>query len=183
MSRESRTSVFAALATLALLGAAGCSSLPTAPRVDDTSAQAGGSAEPALLSPTTAQSASSTKLIYGAFGGRVSAGGFTVVIPPMAISGTATVRVTQRDVTKPYVSLEILPQSANKFRVPVLLIANAAPLSEARLSAAYISRFNPATGKWERMGTSSFSLLDHTVSATLSHFSEYAVQVDGKAGW
>lgn len=173
------------LALLALVTGAGCSNLPTGPSPEVVSESGAGPAAPAAVIPTTTsvQSVSATKLIYGALGGRVTAGDFTVVIPPLAFSGTASVRVTQPDVAKPYVRLEISPASANKFRVPVVLVANAAPLSAAKLSAAYIAWYNPSTGKWERVLSSEVSLASRTVIAPLSHFSDYSVQVDGKAGW
>lgn len=185
MSRILRTRSFALLALAALMASTGCSSLPTGPSPEVAAAPASaGAAEPAGLLPSAqTQPATSSRVIYGAVGGRVSAGNFTVVIPPLAIPGTATVTVTQRDVTKPYVSLHITPASANKFRLPVVLIADASPLSEARLGVAYISWYNPSTRRWERMASSSVNLLDRTVICTLRHFSDYAVQVDGKAGW
>ena len=200
MTRTSRMRVLA-LATLAMLGVTGCSSLPTGPRSGVTSpgADAGSQAsgfvplpeflpeplpdpEPAPGIEPAPVPVIGTRQIYGLVGGIVSAGNFTVVVPPLAVAGTATIKVMQPDPRKPYVSLEIFPASANKFRVPVTLVANAGPLSDVKLQTAYIAWFNPATGKYERIG-SSVSVANHTVTATLSHFSAYAVEVDGKAGW
>jgi hypothetical protein len=191
-----RMRVLAALATIALLGVAGCSSLPTGPRSGVVSSRGDTGAEPAGLmllpevlpepepepQPGEPVAVTSTRQIYGFAGGTVSAGNFSVVIPPLAIAGTATVKVIQPDASKPFVKLEIFPASANKFRVPVTLVAHGGPLSDVKLQSAYISWFNPATGKYERI-QSSVILENHTVTATLKHFSEYAVEVDGKAGW
>lgn len=189
MYKVSRKRSRATLALVALIAVAGCSSLPTGPRpeVESQPAAAGGTAAVgtvgAKLSPISTQLATSSKSIYGALGGQVTAGNFTVVIPPSAISGTATVRVTQPDASKPYVSLEISPGSANKFRVPVILIANATPMTGEKLAEAYIAWFNPSTRKWEPMVSSEANLTNRTVICPLSHFSTYSVQSGGKAGW
>jgi hypothetical protein len=188
MSRNSRKRILIALALMALIAGVGCSSLPTGPEPDAAldGASKGGAetAGTAWANPTpiAAQPATSSKTVYGVAGGQVSAGNFTVVIPPLAISGTATVTVTQPDASKPYVSLRIFPASANKFRVPVTLIANAAPMSTEKLALAYISWFNPSTRRWEPMA-SKVNLESRTVMCPLRHFSNYAVESGGKAGW
>jgi len=127
------------------------------------------------------QSATSTKTISGLLGGTVSAGKFKVVIPPLALAGTATVTVTQSDLSKPVVELAITPASANRFRVPVTLIAQGSGLDLRTLSASYISYFNPATGTWQRVLGSTVDLKLLTVQAPLWHFSTY--RVESKAGW
>lgn len=141
MSRNPRTRSHAILALIALIAGVGCSSLPTGPTHEVGSADKAGTAgtAAAIRGPVVIEPLTSTKRIYGAIGGTVSVGSFTVVVPPMAVSGMATVKVTQPDPTKPYVSLEISPASANKFRVPVFLVANAAPLSNEKLTVAYMS--------------------------------------------
>jgi hypothetical protein len=137
----------------------------------------------AASDPEPVVAAEGSKAIFGMLGGQVTAGAFTVVIPPHAISGFATVRVRQPDISKPYVSLEISPSRANSFKVPVLLVADASPMDSELLKSAVISYFNPATGKWEPMSASVVDVVGRTVSCPLSHFSEYAVEADGKAGW
>ena len=192
MSRETRRRTGTALALFALMAAVGCSSLPTGPRPEATgdagsegqrASAAVDTAEPAGLLPgTTATAISVTRVVVGSLGSRITAGNFTVVIPPLAVLGTVTVKVTQPDASKPVVSLRILPETANSFRIPVTLVANASPMSRDMLAKATISWFNPATGRWEPM-PSKVDLERRTVSCPLQHFSEYAVQVDGKAGW
>lgn len=172
------------LAAMALALIAGCSALPTAPGPEMNAGTAvgdeRGTAPAAMVAP---QSATSTKTIYGTIGGTVSAGDFTVVFPPLAISGTATVTVHQADLSKPYVDLEISPASANKFRLPVTLVANAARMDDGLLKVAYLSWYNPKTRRWEKVLTSSVNLVNRTVLAELRHFSKYRVESGGKAGW
>ena len=186
MSRGSRKSIPIALALMALIVGVGCSSLPTRPEVGSPPAAGGVDATSGDVGPKPRQistrPATTTRTINGTLGGLVSAGNFTVVIPPLAISGTATVTVTQPDVSKPVVSLEISPPSANGFQVPVILIADAAPMSTKTLAAAYVSWLNPSTGKWQPMA-SKVDLASRTVTCPLQHFSRYAVESGGKAGW
>jgi len=180
-----------ALALAGLLAFAGCSNLPTKPAglgAPDPSAAvtAGGSSSEILgLTPTTTStvSATTTRTVIGLLGGVVNAGDFTVVIPPGAIAGTAAVTVSQPDRLHPVVQLSIAPLSANRFNLPVLLVANARTMDRSLLSVAYLSYFNPATGQWERVSGSAVSVLNLTVTAPLWHFSTYRVESGGKAGW
>src|SRR5262245_44036824 len=133
-----------ALVLAALILSAGCSNMPTGPRLEPDSAFApdAGSAAPAGAVPmpmSQVVSVTNSKTMMGMLGGTVTAGNFTVVVPPLAVSGTVTVTVTQPDREKPYVELSISPTSANKFRTPVTLIANAPLMSATRLQAACIS--------------------------------------------
>lgn len=178
-TRHSRVQLVIALA--ALCATMGCSSLPTAPetgREPDTAARSEGDGAPSAV---LTQSASSTRQINGLVGGIVSAGKFKVVIPPLAIRGTATVTVTQPDLSKPVVQLGIAPESANRFFLPVLLVADQSSTDIRTLSASYISWFNPSTGKWQPVPASSVDLKLMTVQAPLFHFSTY--RVESKAGW
>ena len=187
MFKGSRIKARASLALMTLFVIAGCSSLPTAPQPgsppDQAFAPSGVATGPASATPAPVQSATSTKTINGRLGGRVAAGNFTVVIPPLAIAGTATVTVSQPDVAKPFVELNISPASANRFRVPVTLIADATPMDSRLLSLAYISWYNPATRTWVRVPSSVVILGSRTVQAPLWHFSTYSVEAGGKAGW
>jgi hypothetical protein len=168
-----------------LLAAAGCSNLPTSPVAPSpsTPAGSGGSSEilglDGLLGSTS--STTTTKTV-GLLGGTISAGDFTLVVPPLALSRTSTITVTQPDPASPVVELSISPASANGFRIPVILAANASKMERSLLSVACISYYNPTTGKWEPM-SSMVSVASLTVSAPLSHFSTYRVSSGGKAGW
>jgi hypothetical protein len=171
------------------VGAAGCSTLPTAPTAPSSSdvATTSTSATPSevlgLESLLGASTATTTTRQIGILGGIVSAGNFTVVIPAGALLRTATVTVSQPDPARPVVSLGIAPSSANKFLLPVLLVANAKSMDRTLLSVAYLSYYNPSTGRWERVSGSQVDLLGLTVSAPLWHFSVYRVESGGKAGW
>jgi len=112
----------------------------------------------------------------------MSVGNFTLVIPPAALLTTATITMSQPDLAHPVVNLSISPASANRFLLPVLLIADVKPMDRSLLSIATIGYYNPTTGKWEVVA-STVSLLNLTVTAPLSHFSTYRVQGGGKAGW
>jgi hypothetical protein len=190
MSTPRRIGRQSALVLLALMLGAGCSNMPTGPRpgLDSAFAPDRSPAAPAALLPSPVavpiqEGFESRQTIIGTLGGTVRAGNFTVVIPPLALSGTATITVTQPDRDKPFVQLRISPSSANKFRSPVTLIADASPMDGAKLPLAKIDWFNPATGQWEAVQGSNVSLLSTTVSAPLWHFSDYRVGSGGKAGW
>jgi len=175
-----------------LLAVAGCSNMPTAPQAaiqpgSSASTANGTDGAPAQvlgLNLLGGSSSTTTKtVVVGLLGGVISVGDFTVVIPPLALTRTATITVSQPDLAHPFVNLSISPASANHFLLPVLLTANAKRLDPALLSLAYISYYNPATAQWERVPGVSVSLLNLTVTAPLSHFSTYGVFVGGKAGW
>jgi len=171
-----------------LLCAAGCSNLPTQPSAPSASGTAAisddGSSQVLGLGGLLGSSSqtTSTKRI-GLLGGVVSAGNFKLVIPPGALLTSATITVSQPDPARPVVNLSITPASANRFLLPVLLIADATPMNRSLLSVAYMSYYNPQTGAWERVDGSLVSVLGLTVSAPLWHFSTYRVESGGKAGW
>jgi len=204
MANPTRLGWRATLILITVVASGGCSRLPTAPRSDvetGTSRSPGVWAEsspqepielPDLLPPGDGESSSdetavltgeSNVLVYGKTGGQISAGDFTVIIPPEAISGNVRVTIRQPDLTKPYVALDIWPRTKNSFDVPVTLVADASRMSPEALKQAVISWYNPATGEWEPMAATQVDVEARTVKCPLSHFSEYAVQVDGKAGW
>jgi hypothetical protein len=154
--------------------------MPTAPVLQDSgTTSASGSVQPSGV--IAVATATRTKTI-GLLGGTVSAGDFTVVIPPGALLRTCEITVSQPDVDHPVVNLSISPASANRFLVPVILTAKADRLSPALLSLACVSYYNPTTGKWEDLASTA-SLLNLTISTPLFHFSTYRVTSVGKAGW
>jgi len=179
-----------ALGLAVLLAVAGCSDLPTKPPTaieGESSATATGEAPAEILGLDLlgggANSATTRTVTVGLLGGTVSVGNFTVIIPPAALTRTATVTVSQPDLTRPVVNLSISPASANRFLLPVLLVADAKRMDRSLLSVACIAYYNPETANWEPVAGSSISLLNLTVSAPLFHFSTYRVQSGGKAGW
>jgi len=194
-SRRSRFPLTLGLSLAVMLAVAGCSDLPTKPSLgpeDGSSATATDTAiatdtAPAeilglpILGGGSSSTTTKTKTI-GLLGGTITVGNFTVVVPPAALLRTATITVSQPDLAHPVVNLSISPASANRFLLPVLLIADAKPMNPSLLSIASIGYYNPTTGQWETVA-SSVSLLDITVTAPLWHFSTYRVQGGGKAGW
>jgi hypothetical protein len=173
-----------ALAVAVLLAAAGCSQLPTSPTASAPSEPvASGSSSEILGLFEGSSSTTTTTMTLGTLGGVVRAGDFTLTVPPLALTRTATITVSQPDPARPVVELSIAPASANRFLVPVLLTANADKMERSLLSVACVSYYNPSTGQWEPVSESTVSLLTLTVSAPLSHFSTYRVESGGKAGW
>jgi hypothetical protein len=171
-----------ALLAAALLALSGCGQLPTAPAVPSIpeSSQPSYASAPA---PEIEAGARSSRTIVGLLSGTLSAGDFTVIIPPAAFSGKATVTVHQPDLSIPVVDLSITPASANRFRLPVLLIGKASRVQRPLLSLAYISYYNEATARWERVPGSTVNILNLTVQAPLWHFSKYRIELQGRAGW
>lgn len=170
-----------------LLAAAGCSNLPTSPMASNPSAPVttGGSQQllglgDGLIGSNSTTEATKTMTVLG---GTLSAGDFTLVVPPLALRQTATITVRQPDPSKPVVELSISPATANGFRIPVLLAGNASKMDRSLVSVACISYWNPTTSAWEPVSGSTVSVATLTVSAPLSHFSTYRVESGGKAGW
>ena len=180
---QSRHLVFLLAGMLAL---AGCSDLPTKPGMDspasETMVSVTESSDAGTQTLTTTSPITSKRTI-GLLGGTVRAGDFTIIVPPGALLTTATITVRQPDPARPVVELSITPASANRFLLPVLLVANAKKMQTSLLSVAYISYYNPSTGQWERVAGTSVSILNLTVTAPLWHFSTYRVTSGGKAGW
>ena len=177
-----------ALSLTVLLAAAGCSNLPTQPLAPTQSGSGvvttdGQPAQVLGLFEGSSTSTNTNSKVIGVLGGTVSVGDFTIVVPPLALTRTATITVTQPDLARPVVNLSISPATANGFLLPVLLVANASRMDRSLLAVAYISYLNPTTGKWETVPGCSVSLLGLTVTAPLSHFSTYRVESGGKAGW
>ena len=194
-SRGSRLPLTFALSLAVLLAVAGCSDLPTKPQLGPEGGSSATATDAAIATDVApaevlginlggGTTSSTTKsMVIGVLGGTVSVGNFTVIVPPAALLQTATITVSQPDLAHPVVNLSISPASANRFLLPVLLVADAKPMNPSLLSIASIGYYNPATGKWETVAGSAISLLDLTVTAPLWHFSTYRVQAGGKAGW
>jgi hypothetical protein len=107
-----------------------------------------------------------------------------VIIPPAALRQKATVTVTQPDLSRMEVELHITPETANGFRLPVLLLADCNGVIAPKLiSLSSIQYYNPQTAKWERVPGSTVNITGLSVQAPLFHFSKYRVANEGKAGW
>ena len=131
---------------------------------------------PALPGPT-----SGSKLINGLLGGTLQVGRFTLVVPPLAFSGSATIRINVPDASQMKVELNISPASANHFRLPVVLSSNVAGADTPLISKLETVWFDELAGVWRPVPGSAVNVTGLTVYAPLYHFSTYGVQ--GKAGW
>jgi len=195
MRNPYRTHRFAALAGM-LLFVVGCSELPTQPKLNDASTAPPQAelrsfqlpeVEDAPTLPSTSdplpvpQSAQRSVFVNGIFGGTVSAGRFTVIIPPAAFIGVAKITVTQPDLSQLRCDLDIFPAARNHFLLPVLLVADASTLPSNLLSVSTIQWWDPTDAKWVDVPGASVNVLNLTVSAPLMHFSQY--RVEGRAGW
>ena len=185
MLRHVRVSKSLMLGLALSLAFAGCSNMPTQPAAQAESDAGTGSAPAQVfgLPGGGAPGVTTKTTVVGILGGVVAVGDFVVVIPPTALTRTSTITVQQLDLLHPIVHLTISPASANGFRLPVLLVANANRMDRKLLSAACISYYNPATGNWDDLSGSAVSVAGLTVTAPLWHFSTYRVSSGGKAGW
>jgi hypothetical protein len=129
-----------------------------------------------LLFPTLAQASA---LIDGSLGGSVRAGRFTVKVPPGAFSGTATVTVTMPDSALMLCDLSISPASANRFKVPVQLVADLSSANLTDASTFTMYWYDPTRLLWMSLLSKSRTS-GALVTTDLNHFSRYA---SGKAGW
>jgi len=168
-----RFSKYSPLVPVALVAAltVGCSTLPTQPIVDSNS--------PGVRADVPAASAASVSAslkIKGQEGGTLSAGIFTVVIPPGAYEGSATITVSQPDPAQPVAVLSIHPNDKNAFAVPVTLTASLPNLDAAWLIQSGMSEQDDF-GMWQAMGSSQPDAQTMTVSASLAHFSTYRVDI------
>jgi len=148
--------------------------------VDRTGDLSTGSAA-AATQPT---SVSGSGVIDGSRGGRVSAGRFAVIVPPLAIRGTATITIVVPDTSRLLCDISISPPSANKFLLPVTLRTDCSGIPGLHLDQLVTFWYNPALNLWIPQLTVP-DLLSQWVSTPLWHFSRYAVSESnpGKSGW
>ena len=202
MERRFRASGLAALVGVAL-ALAGCGQSPLAP---DTSAgsvltpvtpplvsiaedgtvsyvtapvSAGADTASAPLASPPPRSVAATARVDGNLGGTIRAGRYSVMIPPGAFVGPATVTVSMPDSTVMICDLAISPAAANKFQKPVQLMANLYAPDMTDASGCTNYWFDPTRNTWVSLATKS-SCAGALITTNLSHFSKYG---SGKAGW
>ena len=183
----------ARIAFLFLLAAAsalavGCAQLPSQPIVGGAETTAEVSApQNGLLGGVTGLLKgllTVTLDLVGSLGGTLSNDKWKVVIPAGAVEGNATVGMTVDQSTRASVQLEIFPVEKNHFAVPATLTFDCSGVSSSELSNYTIYWYNPATKAWVEVQGTKVDLVTKTVSAPLSHFSEYSAGPrGGKAGW
>lgn len=127
--------------------------------------------------PETGMATGSSK-IDGARGATLQVGRWILVVPPGAITGAATITITVPDRSKLECDLSISPASANHFRSPVSLIANASGGTAPGPPPLNLFWYDPLTQTWQVVGSSVGA--SGIVTAHLLHFSHYA---GGKGGW
>ena len=167
-----RFSKYSPLVPVALVAAltVGCSELPTQPIVDSNS-----SGVQADVPAASAASVSASLKIKGQDGGTLSAGIFTVVIPPGAFSGMATVTVEVPDPMQPMVQLSIEPASKNNFNKPVTLVASLPNVNTPVLMASGVSELTG--GSWQPVAGVQPDPQQMTLRTPLQHFSTYRVEL------
>jgi len=117
--------------------------------------------------------------VDGDLGGRVSAGRYTLVVPPGAFKGTAFITLSMPDSTVMVCDLSIQPSTSNHFDVPVELNADLSAPGKTDASDCTTYWYDPVRMDWVSM--SSKSRCSGTLITTdLEHFSRYG---SGKAGW
>lgn len=124
----------------------------------------------------------SSAVINGAEGGTVSAGRFTVTIPPGAYRGNATVTVTVPTPKSTVCQLDIFPRSANTFAAPVILTADCKDQNKDSLPDLVIATFDESSLSWKKVPGSQSDVFNAKVTAPLFHFSLYEI-IDGRSGW
>jgi hypothetical protein len=181
-----RVILLLAIATLCLV-AASCTQNATTPqhpgapeflRVTDpqcTTLRAPGL--PGARTVTIAPSGETSVLVMAAKGGIVTAGRYTVTIPPFALTENTliTVRVEEADGT---VGCELLPHGI-QFAAPVLLTMNLTGTSFTATEPVTIFWYDTSKGVWVDVGAT-LDIATLRVSSQLPHFSSYKA---GRAGW
>jgi hypothetical protein len=174
----------AALAALILIG---CGGMPTGPAPTAFSSSSGSNAQPAGLLTGLVDGVVGllvrTLSLIGSLGGSLTNGRWTVAIPAGAVDGSATVSLGVASSTSASCQLGISPADKNHFDVPVTLTVDCRSVPSDQLANYTIYWFDPSQGKWVEVA-SNVDLTNKRVSATLAHFSQYAVgEKGGKAGW
>jgi hypothetical protein len=133
----------------------------------------------APLLPPPSRTVTATVKVDGNQGGTIRAGRFSVMIPPGAFVGPATVTVTMPDSTVMICDLSISPAAANKFSKPVQLTADLSSPDMTDASGCTNYWFDPTRLTWVSLVSKS-RCSGSLVTTSLSHFSKYG---SGKAGW
>lgn len=145
----------------------------------------GGNVVMVTVSSSETQGLTASTVIDGAVGGSLQCGRWTVIVPPRAYLGSATIMMAIPNPRVMQCSLDISPARCNAFLVPVRLVADCKDGSAASQDLT-LSVFNPLTGLWSPVpGSTTDANLN--VSAPLQHFSTYCVghpaPAESKAGW
>ena len=148
-----------------------------------TAVAANGSSDRAM--PPTAvagasHSVAKSAVIDGSIGGTLQVASWTLVVPPGAFAGSATVTATASGLANQIIALGITPDALNHFMVPVKLQYRKVAVNE-NVDGEAIYWWNPDTRAWEVVPNQTDIAAAGTILAPLSHFSYYCV--GSKAGW
>lgn len=121
--------------------------------------------------------------ISGDQGGSLTVGRYTVVVPPHAYGGDATISINVPDRAVLQCNLSINPVSSNHFAVPVNLVTSYDGGNVADPSSLVQVWFDESAGVWRQVPGSQVDTTNETVTTPLPHFSIYGIARGGKAGW
>jgi hypothetical protein len=179
MFKHTPRSLRSALLVVMGMAMAACSENPTAPVTAPAQTQIRADATTTLLpmvqwNTARANAASSTQYV-GILGGTVSAGGVTLIVPPLALSQRTAITLTVP--AGQYVMAELQPHGLT-FRVDPLLLfpvlgTNAGVLGVTNLIGVY-SKSDPVGGLIPVDETYSMDLLGTVLGFHIHHFSDYA---------
>lgn len=171
---------------LSALLAAGCASHPSQPSPLDPSVEPSFVRVPAAravpFSATGPGSSTTSRTIDGSKGGSFSNGYFTLVVPPGAFAGKATLSILVPDPTELRCDLTISPPEANNFNVPVELMADCSTGIDVDPTKLATVWHDVGNNRWVLIPGSAVSRETVTIRTPLRHFSEYGI-LGGKAGW
>jgi hypothetical protein len=183
MSRSPLRALQVALGLFAVTLLASCSSHPTAPT---TSAPR----EPDFVRVPMQVSASrgesqggairSSDLIDGDEGGTVVVGRFSLVVPPGAFDGVATVTITVPD--PGVLKCELDLTNVTNFVTPVSLVADCSGAAALDYTDVTALELDPASLTWQEVPGTTVDESGATVTAPLRTSAIYGI-VQGKAGW
>ena len=131
---------------------------------------------------STISSSTNSKDIDGSKGGSIDNGRFTLIVPPGAFTGIATVTILVPNPTVMQCQLTITPPEANHFAIPVQLVADCHDASQLNVSSLATLWYDELNQRWTLVNGSVISIPNSTITTPLMHFSYYGI-FDGKAGW
>ena len=193
---QKQNRILASAMALGLIATMGCGHAPMAPQVDTqgTTVEGGGMAakigaessglQPPYYAPEPVEPTSSEHAVQvqGAKGAKIKVDNVTVNIPKLAFLGKADIIVTP-DPAKLQVKLDIRPASKNHFNKPVVLEFDTRACGED-MRYMQILWFDAEINEWVQIPSVADPVAG-TVTAQLSHFSEYKAEcgVKKRSGW
>jgi len=180
MTSQRRIGTLAILATLAI---SGCGHSPTAPVPPPPSSLVSGGEESAIqrVSPEETPApdpipVQGSATIHGKTGGTLAVGDFTLVIPPGAFRGNATITLRQSNPQLKRVEIEVEPASKNDFLASATLTADLSGWTRAEVRRASLWCVDPATGTFNPVSNATVDLEQRQVRASFARLSTSEVK-------